>query len=99
MSVGWKWCVIMSIFIMRVVRVSVMCVCLVREGGGERRDREIVGDTIKDQFDCFEIRNCENSSGYWKILHTWPLGSHVFRRRLIKVMSVPTGRCMYSIPL
>ena len=36
MSMDWKWYVVMSIFIMRVVRVSVMCVCLVREGGGEK---------------------------------------------------------------
>ena len=36
MSVSWKWYIIMSIFIMRVVRVSVMCVCQVREGGGEK---------------------------------------------------------------
>ena len=64
MSVSWKWYVIMSIFKMRVVRVSVMCVCQVREGGGEREDKEIVGDTIGDRFDCFEIRDCENSSGY-----------------------------------
>ena len=64
MSVSWKWYVIMSIFIMRVVRVSVMCVCQVREGSGEREDKEIVGDTIGDRFDCFEIRDCENSSGY-----------------------------------
>ena len=28
MSVSWKWYVIMSIFIMRVVRASVMCVCV-----------------------------------------------------------------------
>ena len=35
-SVSWKWYVIMSIFIMRVVRVSVVCVCQVREGSGER---------------------------------------------------------------
>ena len=60
MSVSWKWYVIMSIFIMRVVRVSVMCVCQVREGSGEREDKEIVGDTIGDRFDCFEIRDCEN---------------------------------------
>ena len=33
-SVDWKSYVVMSIFVMRVVRVSVMCVCLVREGGG-----------------------------------------------------------------
>ena len=64
MSVSWKWYIIMSIFIMGVVRVSVMCVCQVREGGGEREDKEIVGDTIGDRFDCFEIRDCENSSGY-----------------------------------
>ena len=64
MSVSWKWCVIMSIFIMRVVRVSVVCVCQVREGSGEREDGEIVGDTIRDQFDRFEICDCENSSGY-----------------------------------
>ena len=50
----------MSIFIMRVVRVSVMCVCLVREDGGEREDRVVVGETVKDQFDWFEIRNHEN---------------------------------------
>ena len=33
-SVDWTSYVVMSIFVMRVVRVSVMCVCLVREGGG-----------------------------------------------------------------
>ena len=27
-------------------------------------DKEIVVDTIGDRFDCFEIRDCENSSGY-----------------------------------
>ena len=36
MSMDWKYYVVMSKFIMRVVRVSVMCVCLVREGGGEK---------------------------------------------------------------
>ena len=41
-----------------------VCVCQVREGSGEREDGEIVGDTIRDQFDRFEIRDCENSSGY-----------------------------------
>ena len=35
-SMDWKYYVVMSKFIMRVVRVSVMCVCLVREGGGEK---------------------------------------------------------------
>jgi len=83
----------MSIFIMRVVRVSVMCVyvwCV--KVVVKREDRVVVGETVKDQFDWFEIRNCENSSGYWKILRTWPLGSHVFRRRLMKVMSVPTDQ-------
>ena len=34
-SMYWKCYVVMSIFIMRVVRVSVMCVCLVRESGEE----------------------------------------------------------------
>ena len=51
---------------------------------------EIVGDTIRYQFDRFEICDCENSSGYLEDPATWPLGSHVFRRRLMKVMSVPT---------
>ena len=41
-----------------------VCVCQVREGSGEREDGEIVGDTIRDQFDRFEICDCENSSGY-----------------------------------
>ena len=93
MSVSWKWYVIMSIFIMRVVRVSVVCVCVrcvkvVVKG----EDGEIVGDTIRDQFDRFEICDCENSSGYLEDPATWPLGSHVFRRRLMKVMSVPTEK-------
>ena len=69
-----------------------VCVCQVREGSGEREDGEKVGDTIRDQFDRFEICDCENSSGYLEDPATWPLGSHVFRRRLMKVMSVPTDK-------
>ena len=69
-----------------------VCVCQVHEGSGEREDGEIVGDTIRDQFDRFEICDCENSSGYLEDPATWPLGSHVFRRRLMKVMSVPTDK-------
>ena len=70
------------------VCVCVRCVKVVVKG----EDGEIVGDTIRDQFDRFEICDCENSSGYLEDPATWPLGSHVFRRRLMKVMSVPTEK-------
>ena len=33
-SMNWKSSSVMSVFMMRVVRVSVMCVCLVHEGRG-----------------------------------------------------------------